>query len=390
MAFWDTVEESDPLTDLLNKPNVQVKEVLFEQSMLQELRTGNKTLLDYLTKESVVTELCQWSMSLQNNKDPEYFKVSSFATNSLILIKALINSTALKTFLEQFLAKPGEWDSICTAHFQKILVELLRNTKGEYLTKLPTLMDSLLAHIDNLAVIELLIILATEFGGLIQISIITELGKFAASGVPETYTLAYALEQIMVQWDKPNVSQSFTNKEFLDNIIKAANTTTDKLGSIELNRLLSRLKTKSAEIVRLLSGKTTDLSKVDTVKSAKEAFNVDYSIADMNKVVNLLCTDCHWAVANQLLDRFKKLTSEQQVELVNTNKVISKLAANALTGFTQQQYALISVLDNVLSNNAEWKSAIPQEAIEKAKLLNISYGGEIPAGFNVEHKINAE
>ena len=82
MSFWDDQEE-DPLTELLNNPNSPLCDVLQEGNMLQELRTNNAELIRYLSQEKIIGELCEWSMTMKNEKHDNFNKISRIATETL-------------------------------------------------------------------------------------------------------------------------------------------------------------------------------------------------------------------------------------------------------------------------------------------------------------------
>jgi hypothetical protein len=150
MAFWDEAPE-DALTVLLQQPNPPLSEVLNEGAILQELRTGNSLLIAYLTRESVVSELCSWSMTLEHQSSKDFDRSSRIATEVLTcgtaLATVLLNSAALKQFLTSFTATARNWDPLSAGHFQRVLAYLLAESDGKYLSNFPDIVTNTVRHL---------------------------------------------------------------------------------------------------------------------------------------------------------------------------------------------------------------------------------------------------
>ncbi|OHS99282.1 hypothetical protein TRFO_34312 [Tritrichomonas foetus] len=390
MSFWDTAEE-DPLTELIQNPNAPLCDVLLEGTMLQELRAGNADLISYLTQERIINELCQWSMTMDFEKRDGFDKLSRIATETLTcggnFQKELLNSTALKNFFTNFMSSTKEWDSICTGHLQRVFVNLLKNSNGNYLSNFPNIAEDLDSHLTILAVAELIVLLATEFNASLPKQYVPILAKYIETSKTDLFPAVYALRQIYNNGSTiPAIAESFTNEEVISSIVKTAHTSQDKLTSIELYRLLSKIKEQSPLAAGLILKYSDQFGHPEkSVENSIAAFSA--AEIDTKTAATILCTNTHWGIANKLTAKLAAAPQAELVEVVNKSGLFERIVENSKNGcLTAQQIEVIRLMSKAGAD----LSAVQKSDVEKALLLGVRYGGEVPIGFQAEHKINAE
>lgn len=401
MSFWDDQEE-DPLTELLNNPNSPLCDVLQEGNMLQELRTNNADLIRYLSQEKIIGELCEWSMTMKNEKHDNFNKISRIATETLTCganySQQLLKSATLEQFFKSFLSSKDEWDTICAGHFQRVFVHLLKNSNGSYLSRFPNIAEDLDNHLSVLAVSEFIIQLATEFNSSLPKQFVPILASYIDSSISkedlttaeriDLFPAIYTLRQIFTNGIQiKEIKDSFTSEEVIGKLTHAASTSHCKLTSIELYRLLSKIKEQSPLATGLVTKHTTSKnpSEINNSLISYEELNTDI---EPKKAATLLCGKVHWALANKLLKRLAELPQADFLNLVsNETNLLKTIVENSNNGsITAQQIDLIRLLSKAGAD----LSSVPKEIVTKALLIGVRYGGEVPIGFQAEHKINAE
>ena len=390
MSFWDTVDE-DPLTELLSNKDSPLSSILDEETMLQELRTGNVDLVSYLSQERVIKELCEWSMTMKFESNPNFNRFTRLTTEALTcgekFPQVLLGSTSIQEFFSEYLTSANEWDAICTGHFQRVFVNLIKASNGKFLEKFPNIEENLDAHLSILAVAEFVIQLATEFGDFLPKQFVPILVKYIDSQTSnDLFPAIYALRQIFeIAWENVKIQESFTNEEVIASMIHAAKNTKDKLASIELYRLLSRIKEKSTMAAGLILKHSNEFAHPDgAVTDAPTAFSADE--LDPKTAASILCNDTHWALANKLCAKLASISKEELVNAVTSSGLLQKITENSQNScLTSQQIQVINLLAK-----AGVELSISRNDIDKALLLGVRYGGEVPIGFQEGRKLNAE
>lgn len=401
MSFWDDQEE-DPLTELLNNPNSPLCDVLQEGNMLQELRTNNADLIRYLSQEKIIGELCEWSMTMKNEKHENYNKISRIATETLTCgsnyAQQLLKSATLEQFFKNFLSSTDEWDTICAGHFQRVFVHLLRNSNGSYLSHFPNIAEDLDNHLSVLAVSEFIIQLATEFSASLPKQFVPILASYIDSSISkedgdqaeriDLFPAIYTLRQIFTNGTQiAEINNAFASEEVISKLAHAATTSHRKLTSVELYRLLSKIKAQSPLAAGIVTKHITSKNPTEVTSSLASFHELDSDV-EPKRAATLLCNRVHWALANKLLKRLAELPQAEFLDIVNNQTNLFKtIVENSNNGtITSQQIDLIRLLSKA---NADL-SGIPKEIVTKALLIGVRYGGEVPIGFQTEHKINAE
>jgi hypothetical protein len=387
MSFWDDQAEADPLTELLQSPNPQLSDVLNDASMLQELRSGNAELIAYLTREDVVSQLCEWSMTLTHESDKDFDRTSRFAIEALTcgnaLASQLLHSSVLKQFLTDFLANPADWEALCAGHFHRILVHLLNESSGAYLNNFPGIIEGVVKHLSLLGVAELLISLAIKYSDALPKPIVPVLVQFIGESPPPHTAALYALRQIFADgWIVPEFAASFTAPETLSKLAAIAKSGRDRATTVELYRLIGKIRGKGAAVGPIEA-------PAGEADGSVAAFARAVNVGDLREGLLLIARKAvHFGLGNVILAAVKALPQDEFVAAAIELGIVELLTAafeeDRLTG---QQLELINLLVN---GSLEFVATLPQEAVIKAGKLNAQYGGELPIGTPIGRQINAD
>lgn len=400
--FWEMEgnQETDPLMDLLNNPNAAICEVMNMETMLQELRTGNTDLFNYLMRPAVVTELCDWSMTMKNKDSPDFHHFSRTATETLTcpsFAKVVVQSPVLKTFIASFLSAEEEWDALVAGHFQRVLVVLLEQNR-EYLNEFPNAVASIEKRLQLPAVGELVSTLATKFAYISASKpIVMDLARLIAESDGNVKPYLFTLRQIFEEGLKDasrveSVVEASTNEQFMTFLIAAAKKTSDKVARAEIFRFLLQLETRSAESAAVIRPLVAAIPESDPVTS-DAAFALLTKIEDPKEILTRLVKGpVHWALATELMGRVKKMKKPEFMAAVDAVDVIAVLKGPATDGaLTPQQMEILSLINKYDPENARLKAEIPPAVVARVALIGERYGGEIPIeAQGASHNLNAE
>lgn len=399
--FWEMEgnQETDPLTDLLNNPNASLCEVMNMETMLQELRTGNTDLFNYLMGPAVVTELCDWSMTMKNKDSPDFHHFSRTATETLTcpsFAKVVVTSPVLKNFIANFLTAEEEWDALVAGHFQRVLVVLLEQNR-EYLNGLNAV-ASIEKHLHLPAVGELVSTLATKFADISASKpIVMDLARLIAESDGNVKPYLFTLRQIFEEGLKEasrveSVVEASTDKQFMTFLIEAAKKTGDKVARAEIFRFLLQLESRSAESAAVIRPLVAAIPESDPVTS-DAAFALLTKIEDPKEVLTRLVKGpVHWALAAELMGRVRKMKKPDFMAAVEAVDAIAVLKDPATKGtLTPQQMEILSLINKYDPENARLKAEIPPPVVARVALIGERYGGEIPIeAQGASHNLNAE
>jgi hypothetical protein len=330
--------------------------------MLQELRTGNLSLISYLIREPIVSELCSWSMTLTHQSSPDFDRISRIATETLTcgtaLATQLLSSTALKQFLSDFSSSSAEWDPLCAGHFQRLLTHLLRSSEGAFLANLPNFVPNAVKHLRLLAVAELLIVLAQDYGQPIAGLIV----DFIANEEPPVTAALYALRQIL--------GNGGADAELIGKIEAVAKAAKDKVTGIELYRLLKRLNAAVGDIGEFESPTVAGFARAAKGGDLKEGIEL------------ILKGNVHGALGNQILAQVKAAPKDVLEKVAEEVEFGKKLKEEV----TAQQLEIVNVL---VQQSLGIAVQLPPEVVSRAGKLHAPYGGELPIGRTIS-RMNAD
>jgi hypothetical protein len=333
--------------------------------------------------ESTILELCEWAMTLKQESDPQHDRYSLLATEVLTcgqtVSAVLLNSATLKRFLTEFLESKGEWDSICTGHFQKILGYLARHSNGAYLSNFPKILEQLTRHLDLLATTELVITLYLEFSKVLDA--VSFFANFVATTDKSITSALYALRRLLDEGsEKPEVFSVFLTDEVVMNLVKAANATSDRIAAVEIYRILARIREMDDGLISRYIG----LLQKSGLTKCQRAYLDAIQLTDLPLLVNqILDGTVHWSLGNRVLAELKGLSELDLGNLLNESAALQKLKNIVNSGGVLSAFQLSFV--QIIGNSVD---AVGEEVARQAALIGTQFGGELPVW--TERKVNAE
>ncbi|XP_065668626.1 serine/threonine-protein phosphatase 6 regulatory subunit 3 isoform X2 [Hydra vulgaris] len=168
--FWKFHIDSSAIDTLLTKQDVTLKEILSEDDVLQECKSPNKKLLDFLTKDEVLKELLNLVISEPLNEVEEIYKYKymNLACEVLTLdIYSILNKIASSVeylnILWGYISSLPPLNPLSASFFSKVLTILICRKTSEVIAFLKSndAVNKLLVHIEISAIMELFIKLVT-------------------------------------------------------------------------------------------------------------------------------------------------------------------------------------------------------------------------------------
>ncbi|RQM11956.1 hypothetical protein DD237_007747 [Peronospora effusa] len=161
---------SSPLNDLLEKDDFTLEQVLQEDELVQEVKTRNTKLIDFLSQESIVHQLVEYVVRSPEDKSDDlrtlkypYMSCEVICCDISSITDTLVTASDGKIVdaLFEFLYKLDELlDPRLAGYFEKIVMMLMVRKPQEMTTLLNKNSDKLLAgfahHVANFSVAELL------------------------------------------------------------------------------------------------------------------------------------------------------------------------------------------------------------------------------------------
>lgn len=162
--------ETDPtvaIQHILDNPKSTVENVLGSDSFLQALKVEYRPLLLYLACDKVIVDMCKWIFTVEKMSDPNFFKMSNcvikvFTSSIPQVFMVFIES---KTFADECYSFLGSNDSVdpkLCGFLYTILSQQIRWGRPKFFKLYPDVGNLLFARMRNLAIQELIVLVATR------------------------------------------------------------------------------------------------------------------------------------------------------------------------------------------------------------------------------------
>lgn len=165
--FWQQLNLEDSLlNELVTKEDTTLDRVLEESDVIQECKTKNEKLLEFLSRIENMHQLIGYIISEPENDSDEktkfyrsYISCELLSSDTSIITDTLANDSILISQLWSFVRTREEINPLLASFFSKVVQILLNrrpNLVLEYLKDHPTLIDDLIFHIDTSAIMDLI------------------------------------------------------------------------------------------------------------------------------------------------------------------------------------------------------------------------------------------
>ena len=165
--FWQQLNlEDSMLNDLVTKEDTTLDRVLEESDVIQECKTKNEKLLEFLSRIENMHQLIDYIIFEPQNDDDEktkfykpYVCCELLSSDASIITDTLANDSILLLQLWSFIRTREEINPLLASFFSKVVQILLNrrpNVVLAFLKDHPSLIDDLVFHIDTSAVMDVI------------------------------------------------------------------------------------------------------------------------------------------------------------------------------------------------------------------------------------------
>lgn len=171
--FWKFNLDTSGIDTLLAKEDVTLKEILDEEDVLQECKTQNTKLLDFLVQEEIIRELLHYIVDPPDGSvdDAVRYKYSNIACELITLdidsiLEKIANEKECLDILWSFVDTPPPLNPLVASFFSKSFAILISRKCEEIFSylKLQDAVNKLIVHIEISAIMELFLKFLTDEG----------------------------------------------------------------------------------------------------------------------------------------------------------------------------------------------------------------------------------
>ncbi|KAL5261091.1 hypothetical protein ACHWQZ_G006970 [Mnemiopsis leidyi] len=165
--FWQQLNLEDSLlNELVTKEDTSLDRVLEESDIIQECKTKNEKLLEFLSRMENMHQLINYIILEPQDESDEktkfyksYISCELLSSDTSIITDTLANDSLLISQLWSFIRTREEINPLLASFFSKVVQILLNrrpNLVLEFLKDNPSLIDDLVFHVDTSAIMDLI------------------------------------------------------------------------------------------------------------------------------------------------------------------------------------------------------------------------------------------
>ncbi|KAL1920839.1 uncharacterized protein VTP21DRAFT_11474 [Calcarisporiella thermophila] len=163
--FWRFGFHSPSAVDtLLDKEDVTLEELMDEDDLLQECKTHNAKLIEYIRDPAILSRLLDYIINddledRQRFKYP-YIACEIFACELTPILDALLENKDLLIEFWKFLDRPSPLNSLQSSYFNRVISVMLSKKTGEMLDFIKSQensLDKILSHLEVSAMVDMLV-----------------------------------------------------------------------------------------------------------------------------------------------------------------------------------------------------------------------------------------
>lgn len=220
----------DPFHDFFMRPDLKLVNVFESPDLMPAIRSESTSLFNYLSQDSVITELTEWCITSKYISNPNYQKysniaVSIFLTTSMNIFDFVLGSKAFAETLHHFLESDDSLNSRFCGHFFRILSTQIRWGTPALFKLYNDTQKLLFNRIQMSAIRELieLIILTSAYETLNTREVLTDLAEISSNNGEYSYDAESCLIDIFSSLTiDSDIFINFCHPNFINNMINAA------------------------------------------------------------------------------------------------------------------------------------------------------------------------
>ncbi|CAI2165502.1 5644_t:CDS:10 [Funneliformis geosporum] len=162
--FWRLGLNHSAIDGLLDKEDLTLEELLDEDDLIQECKAHNNKLIEYLRDPVILSQLLNYIVR-DDLDERQKFKYPYVACEVLsceiwAICEAVIDNADLLNSFWQLLDRPPPLDPSQASHFTKVNVVFMQKKMNEmvkFIQSIPNVVKKMLNHLENSAIVELLL-----------------------------------------------------------------------------------------------------------------------------------------------------------------------------------------------------------------------------------------
>lgn len=387
------------IKNLVTTEGTTLEEVLHDNNLGQSIRYETEEVIEFLSRKDIIKKLLIWSITAQDDDDPNYYRYSRISTgilmtNSIELQNAYVDSNVLPSaFRNFFRLEPEEHQLIC-GNYQRLVEHFIKLTRGDILDQFPELYSHIIERLHVLPFRILLLHILTDLRQYLENpdSILEQITNVIRKAGPSGLGAICLLLELLRNEKNPFMANTMV--EIVDSLIEFSISSTStplyktqaymltefiiqKYPSVDFTKVLNKYEEKVDFLSESIDG--IAIFRVYTNSHLEIAFRRFFS----NISHSVLGHTCYNYIKNhEFLSKFVKENKilEEIVRLFPNEKCSGYLTDIAI--FLSENLKM----DPDDSFGETWKQFVETEIAQKKQLIESSknYGGEKPNFLRAE------
>ncbi|XP_047325671.1 serine/threonine-protein phosphatase 6 regulatory subunit 3 [Impatiens glandulifera] len=245
--FWRMtgLSTSSPVETIMDKENFTLEDLLDEDEIIQECKSQNSRLINFLRERAQVEQLLQYIVKEAHDEDADktrnfkfpYVACEIFTCEVDIILKALVEDEELMKLLFSFLEPEHTHNTLLAGYFSKVVISLLLRKTVPFMNHIqdhPEIIRKLVDLIGITSIMEVLIRLIssdehlyTNFTGSMKWLEDTDVlemivDKFSSSESPEVHANAAEILCALTRYAPPGLAAKISSPSFVGRLLHHA------------------------------------------------------------------------------------------------------------------------------------------------------------------------
>ena len=376
------------LNMLLDQEDPPLDAILKDTRFIQSVRTGQTKLTSFLISDKTFPILLD--LVLTKKCDPAIYgekcvrnAMIFFTSNTYSIQEKIREHPIFIDRISNFQNSENILDPGIAGNFQRIIDSVVRQTQGEYLSRIPSMHKFLIQNINIFGYRELFITLSTDFMRSFGVNteMIKELASYANS--PSGFNVSSAMRQMLKL--KRELIPMFDDVDVIETLLKTAIMPSHPLISFELFQVIDKvLESSKVEAVQNIVNKYSDLFKFEEhplnfVRATAIGVFLKFP---HDLILNMFATNPYAPLNVSIIRAVNKMTDPELIQLNNEYDLVNKIMEFVKTPAAKtnaQVWELGESLRDVKEITADgWRKFLSDVLEPHLHMRDGIYGGERP------------
>ena len=381
------------LTNLLKSDDCKLINVLGRNDFTQAIRSELNIVLEFLSKETTIKELCEWCFSINKMNDEYYnhYSISSmniFTSSVPKLFIIFLRNKSFAEYLYNFLISNNSDNPRLCGHFLRVLSQQIRWGNSLFFSTYTDIDKYLILKIKNLAIQELIVLIASKssYNLFKNQNLILNLSKKSLIKDEFQYPSISLLIQLYdTLGDESPILSEYLNSEVIKNLFEICCTINSNLISTDIMNIIIDLLEFGIDLSHYLNKWNNFLT---ITKNNINPLTVSAISITKPHFLNLFSlffeeNSCHYLhhFLSQLILQLQISDLEELIKFPNfINKIINSFNTKDWCPHLLQITIILhrTFNDNKNLKTNEWILFINKKINPKLEILEKNYGGQIP------------